>query len=651
MSVSSAAGTRISVPLQTQQLISQLNSDQTAIQSYYDQLSTGRRIQRLGDDPVVASRAIGLQNSIRYGEQLVRNADQATAFYAATDNVLAQVDSALIEGKSAAVQAAQGVLPDDERESIAVGIRQSIDQILAAGNASFRDHQLLGGILSKGPVFVQEGSTVLFTGNEATGKTRAASGIDVQTSLAIDEALGSSQPIVRGEPLNSSLDGDTRLVDVRAGKGVRAGVLRVSDGSGWQEVDLSSAATMDDVKDVFESLELNGRSLSVTLNEDGFQVEYLDGLPGTLAIDDVPGGTMARDLNIENADGNDPPPLVAQGLAPRVTLTTKLSGLQQGAGIDVSAGLQIHQDTQQFTVDLSRAETLGDVVIAINRSGADVEAVLDEAEGRIDILARRAGVDYSIGENGGLAATNLGIRSATRETTLDSLGHDVGVLLREDTAELTIARPDGVQLDVQFENLRTVGDVLDAINNHPGNQDTRRVVAQMASEGNGIQLVAPPGAAPLTVRQPANGNAGVQLGLIPAGSNEAEGSVEGGRAVLLGTDYATKEPGGAIDSLLRLEAATRAGDVREIGRLQAKLDVDLDRSVSARGRVGVWTQNLEILRDTAANQVVALNGQLSEAVDTDFAKVISDMNSRQVSLEATMRLVGQTSQLSVLNFL
>ncbi len=651
MSVSPASGTRISVPLQTQQLISQLSADQVSIQSYYDQLSTGRRIQRLGDDPVVASRAIGLQNSIRYGEQLVRNADQASAFYAATDDTLSQVGDALIEAKSAAVQAAQGVLPDDEREAIAVGIRQSIDQLLAAGNATYSDHQLLGGILSKGPAFVQEGSSVLFTGTQATGATRAASGIDMQTTLAISEALGSSEPIVQGTSLNSSLDGDTRLVDARAGKGVTTGVIRISNGGGWQEVDLTAAATINDVKDIMETIDVGGRKLSVTILNDGFQIEYQDGLPGTLAIDDLPGGTMAKQLNIENADGLDPPPLVASGLTPRVTLTTKLSTLRGGAGMDVSAGLRIQQGEQEFVVDLSEAETLGDVVIAINRSGADVQAVLDEAEGRIDIQARRAGVDYSIGENGGLAATNLGIRSSTRETTLASLGHDEGILNSAEEAELTIVRPDGTQLDLEFENLRTVGDVLDAINNHPDNQDTRRIVASLATNGNGIQLVAPPGANPITIRQPANGTAGLQLGLIPAGVDESTGVTEGGVAVLLGENYAPKEAGGAIDSLLRLEAATRSGDVREIGRLQAKIDSDLDRTVSARGRVGVWSQNLDILRDSASNQVVSLNEQLSLAIDTDFAKVVSDLNARQTSLEATMRLVGQTSQLSVLNFL
>ncbi len=650
MTVFPAPGTRISVPLQTQRLLSQLNADQTAIQANYDQLSTGRRIQRIGDDPVAASRAIGLQGSIRYGEQLVRNADEANSFYAATDETLARIGNALIEARGAAVSAAQNVLPDEERESIAIGIRQTLDQILSAGNATFRDHQVLSGILQTGPSFVQESNTVLFNGNDATGQTRSADGIRLETSVGVRDALGSSQPIVQGEPLQAAVDRDTRLVDVRGGRGVQTGVIRVSDGSGWQEVDLRSAATIGDIKDVLESLDLNGRQLAVTLQNDGFRVEYVDGLPGVLAIDDMPGGKTAADLNIENPDGLSPPPLIAESLTPSLTLTSKLSQLNNGAGLDVAAGLRIQQGDETFTVDLREAETLGDVMIAINRSDADLRAVLDPS-GRIDIQALRAGVDYSIGENGGQAATALGIRSATEDTTLASLGHGQGILTDPTGPELTILRPDGTQLDLDFESLETIGDVLDAINSHPNNQDTRRVIASLAASGNGIQLIAPPTGTPITVRQPSGGTAGRRLGLIPAGANEASGTPLNGTASFVGQDYSKKEPGGAVDSLIRLEAAVRAGDIREIGRLQQQLDGDLDRSVSVRGRVGVLSQNLEILRNTAADQVVTLNSQLSDAVDTDFAQVISDMNLRQTALQATMQLIGQTSQLSVLNFL
>lgn len=651
MSVFPTAGSRTSVPLQNQRLLTQLHADQTTIQSYYDQLSTGQRIQRIGEDPAAASRAISLQSSIRYGEQLVRNADETTAFYASADQALSVIDDALIESRGAAVQAASNVLPDEERDAIAIGIRQSMEQIVNAGNTTFRDHQMLAGILQPGPSLVAEAGTVLFTGTQATGQTKASSNVTVQTTVALQSALGNGEPLVHGEPLDTTLTEATRLIDTRGGQGIRPGPLRISDGTTWQEVDLSTTATIGDVKDVLESIDLNGRSLSVTIQDDSLRIEYQDGLAGTLAISDPPGSRTAADLNIENKDGFDPPPLFSGKLTPQVTAGTTLDQLNAGAGIDVSAGIQIQQGNETFTIDLSDAETVGDVIIAINRSGADVRAVVDQTNGRIDIEALRAGVDYSIGENGGTAATALGIRSATAETTLDSLGHERGILNLTDAPELTIIRPDGTELELEFEGLETVQDVLDAINSHPDNQDVRRVTASLNSVGNGIELVAPPDANPLTVRQAEASSAGNRLGLIPEGENEAVGFTQSGTAVFVGSDYALREPGGAIDSLLRLEQAVRDGDTYEIGRLQEQVDDALKQAVTSRARVGIWTQNVEIMRNNASDQVVSLNEQLSNTIDTDFADVIANMNASQTALQATMQLIGQTSQLSLLNYL
>jgi flagellar hook-associated protein 3 FlgL len=51
------------------------------------------------------------------------------------------------------------------------------------------------------------------------------------------------------------------------------------------------------------------------------------------------------------------------------------------------------------------------------------------------------------------------------------------------------------------------------------------------------------------------------------------------------------------------------------------------------------------------NDLVQMQSQLSDERDAEIATVISNINQRQVSLEASMRLLGQTSQLTVLNFL
>ncbi len=651
MALLPVTGNRSSSPLQSQRLLYQLNKDQLDLQQHYDQLSTGRRVLRMSDDPAAASRAVGLQRSVVHADQLARNAKTVEGFYAAADNTMAAVDSALIEARAAAVPAVQNTLSAGEREAAAATVRQSLEQVLRGGNAEFRDHQLLGGALQRGSGFQRQGDTVLFTGNDAVGLTRLSNGDPVARGVAVGEALGTTDPMVSSDPLDAALSASTRLSSLRGGRGARADVLRLSDGSGWTEIDLSAAATMGDVVDLINDFELGGRALNLTMLPDGARLEYRDGLPGTLAVADVPGGELAKDLQLANPQGLRPPPLVATGLAPQTTTETRLADLAGGAGIDVEAGLRIEQGEDAFVVDLSEANTVGDVLIAINRSDADVRAQLNPETSQIEIVGLRSGVDYSIGENGGQAASLLGIRSADGETRLDALARGRGIAHFESQAELTITRPDGVSLDLQFEGLETIDDVLAAINGHPANVGTQRVVASLAETGNGLWLEAPPGADPIQVRQPAGGTAGAALGLIPRGTDEANGSTIAGVATVRGADYAPAEAAGAVDTLLRLERAVRDDDPYEIERLQGMLDADLSRAVRARGNLGVWTQNSEIMRADAEAMSISLQGQLSEEIDADFTKVISQLNQRQTALEASLRLMGQTSQMTVLNYL
>lgn len=642
---------RTSAVLSTQRLLHQLNSDQLSIQRQLDRLSSGRRVIRASDDPAAAGRAIGLQRGIDHSNQMVRNAESTAKLYQSTDSALARVDDALITARATVVQAAQSVLADDERESLAFTLRQNLDSIIAAGNSLFRDQPLLGGSLDQGSIVGWKGGQVVFQGLDATGRTKLAAGEPVAINIGGQTALGVRSVIESGRVLEAGLSPTARLADLRGGEGVRPGVVRISDGSHWQTVDLSQAATIGDVAAILESLDLDGRSLAVTIGTDSFEVTYADGLPGTLAIADMGGDRMARDLGIANPQGFDPPPLIGGGIAPVTTLATRLADLDGGAGIDLSGGLRISQGNQVFEVDLSAAETLGDVVTRINRSQADVVAELDRDGGRLLIRALRSGVDYSIGENGGLAATRLGIRSAPPSTELAELSRGRGVTLHPDADDLVIVRPDGVELGLDLADARTVGDVMELIETHPLNQDADRVVVSLVDVGNGLRLDAPSGAQPLRVRQPVRSDAGRALGWIAPGASEAEATSDGGSDTLIGVDFLPREPSDVFDTLIRLETAIRDADFDEIERLQTRLDVDFNRANRARGRVGIWSQNLEQLRTVAEDDRTALRAQLSDEIDADLATVISDLTNRQVALEASLKLIGRSAQLTVLNFL
>ena len=651
MSVLPVTTVRTSWPLSNQRLLHQLNADQIALQRQYDQLSTGKRVLRLSDDPAAASRAIGLHRGIDRATQLTRNAASSLNFYQSTDSSLSRIDNALIEARAVAVESAQNVVSDDERAAFATTIDETINAVYSSGNAMYRDHQLLGGFLNSQDAFSRVDNKILYKGAEAIARTDLGGGGTNAINLNANQALGAMAVFYEGDQLQAGVNADTRLVDMRYGDGITPGLLRVSGGGDWDDLDLTAATTMGDVVTLISGTEVDGRTLAASLTTDGIRVEYADGLGGTLALADAEGSEMADQLTILNPAGMNPPPLIGSGISPAVTAQTKISDLASGDGIDISDGLQILQDGDVFIVDLSAAETVSDVLIAINRSGADIRAELKGDEGRIQLRSKKSGSNYAIGENGGDAARSLGIRTATELTQLSSLGNGQGIALNPDSAEISIIRPDGVQLDLNLEGSTNVGDVINLIRDHPLNQDTSRVLVGLNQFGNGLQLTAPPDTGPLTIRRVGSSNAGLRLGWIGEDGADNVGSVIGPVDTIVGGEFNSRDAGGTLDTLLRLRQAVTVGDIPEITRLQATLDLDLDRASRARGRVGVWTRNAQQLADVAETRLISMRSQLSDEIDADIATVVSDMSQRQLALEASMRLIGKTSQMTVLNFL
>ncbi|NLF29257.1 MAG: flagellar filament capping protein FliD [Planctomycetes bacterium] len=289
-------------------------------------------------------------------------------------------------------------------------------------------------------------------------------------------------------------------------------------------------------------------------------------------------------------------------------------------------------------VSLLDAVTVADVLDAINDAGLGVRAV---TRGDAIVLQDTTGVagTLTVAEVGaGRAAEDLGllgqaadaplvgadINGITAATSLDLLNDGLGIERAKGVADLLITLRDGASLEVSLlggandpENTAyTVGDVLDAINNHAGNGG--RLVASISADGNGITLVdTTGGGGDLVVANGAGSKAATQLGLEGTFASGGGGDLQvDGRAVIA-----------SLNSVLLRNLQGGAGLTAGVLELRDRLDNAAAVDVSGLSSVA---DVLDAVNDSGLGLVASLNdsGTGLKIADTtgstDFRLVVAD---------------------------
>ncbi|MGE0606238.1 MAG: hypothetical protein AB7O62_03855 [Pirellulales bacterium] len=326
-----------------------------------------------------------------------------------------------------------------------------------------------------------------------------------------------------------------------------------------------------------------------------------------------------------------------------------------GSGIepDFSAGLRITNNGQTVTVDLSAAQTVEDLLNILGTSGADVVAEINASGTGINLRSRLSGTDFSVGENGGRTATDLGLRTFTGSTRLQDLNHGTGVDTRP-TGDFQIRRKDGTIISISLGNAVTVDDVLTLINTDAANpNDAFHVIARLATNGNGIELATSSAAGTATLAVLSVGSpAAHQLGLLKIGQTESDPAVvAGAEEYLSSVDVNPLEGQGVLNALVRLREALRGGDQFGIQRAADLLSVGTDQFNLVRSTLGSRQQSIDSIQTRLQSEQIDLKGALSLELDADLVQVISEFTSRQAAFEATLQLIGLTSKLSLLDFI
>jgi len=322
-----------------------------------------------------------------------------------------------------------------------------------------------------------------------------------------------------------------------------------------------------------------------------------------------------------------------------------------GTPLDLLSGLQIQNGGQTYLINFEDAETVEDLLDALNGADAGLLAEINATATGINLRSRISGADFTVGENGGTTATQLGLRSFTRETRLEDLNYGRGVDAATGT-DFTITLADGAvpPIEIDVSGLHTIGELLDLINaQSPGNLEAR-----LATVGNGIELQDyTVGAGVLTVTRVGTGWAAIDLGLIPPGQTEqvAGSSPPGQPDVLRGADVNPLEVDGVFTALARLSVAVLEGDLAESERAVEMLDRAALSLSFARAELGVRQQGLDVMQSQLEDQNVNLREAISLDLDADLVEVVSNYQARQTALEASLAANANMLRLTLLHYL
>ena len=230
-----------------QQMKDQINSAYELMAQTQTQLATGRRINSPSDDPVGTAAVLDLQGRLAQNAQFSTTVSDTKQWLQTTDTAISGVNDAMIQARTLGVQAANGVLTTDERQSIAANISQLIQQSVDSANGSYAGRYVLSGSQTNTAPFVYNATSgaVTYQGDtvqmqreigpgvlmniNTPGGTALSPAFAAMTKLMQDVASGSSSQISADlQPIDAAQSG---IMVAQANVGASLNRIQAADSS------------------------------------------------------------------------------------------------------------------------------------------------------------------------------------------------------------------------------------------------------------------------------------------------------------------------------------------------------------------------------------------------------------------------------------
>lgn len=661
-----------------------LNRTNLSLLDLQSKMATGRAVNKPSDDGVKASAIAVLDDRLERMEQRLRNLSAADGTVSLLDTSVGEASDLVLEAKNIASSQIGATSDAVTRRNQATVIDSLIRQLYTLANRQTNGVYLFGGSTpTQQPVHELHGG-YRYTGRGSGLITDIGTAEDIPITLGGNNTIGQTSGRLRSLiDLNPALTGATRLADLKGGRGMGVSLSPVSfsfNGGPTATVDLTGADTAQNVADkltaAIRQYETdNGVTVlgpgGVSFSGGAFSIDVVPSGGGpnpTLTISDVGTGIAAQDLGISGVAFSATSAL-GTDVNPRMTLLTPVSAL---SGVTTPLGsirLRFGGTTTSslVTVDLSSAQTVGDIRNLIQTAAPGTRVEINDAGTGIDVFNEVSGPRLSIEEVAGGAntATELGIRTMTVQTPLTDFNDGRGVRIVDGATDPVTGLPDpagnvdfevklgngsSFTVDLRPQDLTSVQTVIDRINAQAaaavtaGQIPAGAFVAGLTDAGNGITFSDTGGPGQIQVTKQNNSAAAEDLGLLG-------GTWDAASAGLIAQDRAAVRVNNLFSTLIDLRDALTANQSPGIELAGQQLDQAVESLSSTRALVGVYAGRIDKAKNRLEDQQVLDEKTRSELQDLDFTDASIKFSLLQTQLQAGMQTASRSLTRTLLDFL
>ena len=190
---------RVTTKIISQSLLTNLNNNLGKLQEYQDQLSSGKRLNSISDDPAATARLLTAKSAMQAQEQYNSNMDYAGGWLDTADNALDSAGQVLQRATEIAVMGANGALNKESMQALGDEMDTLVAEMVQIGNTNYAGRYIFGGGNSATSPFT-------ISGQDSDGKITTVQFIDpAYTQDKLGETYSQKIEIASGVTIDISV--------------------------------------------------------------------------------------------------------------------------------------------------------------------------------------------------------------------------------------------------------------------------------------------------------------------------------------------------------------------------------------------------------------------------------------------------------------